>query len=43
MLLKAAIGLIAVASLIALGRLLFVLLYGWVALEVEKHRVDSAD
>jgi hypothetical protein len=43
MLVEIAVGLIGVAGLLALGRLTFILFYGWVAIAVDKHREDSAD
>ena len=43
MLVEIVIALIGVVGLLALGRLTFILFHGWVAIEVEKHREDSAD
>ena len=43
MLVDIVVGLIAVTGLLAAGRLLFLLFYGWVALEVDRHRKDGAD
>lgn len=43
MLLNVVVGLIAVTGLLAAGRLLFLFLYGWVALELDRYRRDAAD
>ena len=42
MLVNVVVGLIAVTGLLAAGRLLFLLFYGWVALEVDRGRRDAA-